>query len=364
MDVEEQLRRIYRDPSDPGSLGGVDRLLRRAKELNVPNVTRQSVIQFLKGEQAYTLHKPARRRYVRNRTYVAGIDAQWQADLADMQAIARQNGGARYLLTVIDVFSKYAWVAPVKSKDAKAVTEAFHQVLETAAPRHPGRLQTDKGKEFFNSKFAGLMKRRNIEHFASESDQKAAVAERFNRTIKTRIWTYLSDRGTVRWVDVIQQLVDAYNHSRHRSIGMAPADVEKKDEDRIWTRLYGDGDTHLKAPIPDGAMVRISKNKGVFDKGYMPNWSKEHFTVSEAPGPRRGTKRRVYKIADYNGEPVKGVWYPEELQQITDNQYRIERVLRRRKAADGSTELFVKWEGWPEKFNSWINEADKYNVAI
>ena len=94
--------------------------------------------------------------------------------------------------------------------------------------------------------------------------------------------------------------------------------------------------------MPDGAMVRISKNKGVFDKGYMPNWSKEHFTVSEAPGPRRGTKRRVYKIADYNGEPVKGVWYPEELQQITNNQYRIERVLRRRKATDESTEIVCK----------------------
>ena len=344
-------------------MGGVDRLLRRAKELNVPNITRQAVVEFLKGEQAYTLHKPARRRYGRNRTYVAGIDAQWQADLADMQAIARQNGGARYMLTVIDVFSKFAWVAPIKSKDAAAVTEGFRHVLETALPRHPRRLQTDKGKEFFNSSFTALMKRHTIQHFASESDQKAAVAERFNRTIKTRIWTYLSDRGTVRWVDVIDQLVDAYNHSRHRTIGMAPADVEKKDEDRLWTRLYGDGDTHLKQPMHNGAMVRISKNKGVFEKGYMPNWSKEHFTVAEAPAPRRGNRRRVYKIADYNGEPVKGTWYPEELQQITDNQYRIERILRRRKAADGSTEIYVKWEGWPDKFNSWINEADKYNVG-
>ena len=123
MDVEEELRRIYRDPADPGSLGGIDRLLRRAKQLKVPGVNRLVVEQFLKGEQAYTLHKPARRRYVRNRTYVAGIDAQWQADLADMQAIAHQNKGARYQRTVIDVFSKYAWVAPVKSKDAAAVTE-------------------------------------------------------------------------------------------------------------------------------------------------------------------------------------------------------------------------------------------------
>ena len=91
MDVEEELWRIYRDPADPGSLGGIDRLLRRAKQLKVPGVNRLVVEQFLKGEQAYTLHKPARRRYVRNRTYVAGINAQWQADLADMQAIARQT---------------------------------------------------------------------------------------------------------------------------------------------------------------------------------------------------------------------------------------------------------------------------------
>ena len=98
------------------------------------------VEQFFKGEQAYALHKPAKRRYVRNPTYVAGIDAQWQADLADMQAITRQNTGARYLLTVIEVFSKYAWVAPVKSKDAAAVTEAFRQILNAAAPRHPNRL--------------------------------------------------------------------------------------------------------------------------------------------------------------------------------------------------------------------------------
>ena len=162
---------------------------------------------------------------------------------------------------------------------------------------------------------------------------------------------------------MIQQLVDAYNASRHRSIGIAPADVEKHHEDRIWTRLYKDGDTQLKPPMPRGAMVRISKIKGVFDKKYMPNWSKEHFTVDEAPSPRHENRRRVYKIADYNSEPVNGVWYPEELQQVTDNQYRIERVIKRRKAADGLTELFEKWEGCPDKFNSLIDEADKYNVA-
>ena len=174
----------------------------------------------------------------------------------------------------------------------------------------------------------------------------------------------MSDRGTVRYLDVLLQLVDSYNHSRHRSIGMAPADVQERDQDLIWSRLYGDGDTERKRQsIPTGAMVRINKAKGVFDKGYMPNWSKEHFTVADAPPRTKSSKRTVYKLNDYNGEPVTGSWYDEELQHISDNQYRIERVFRRRTAADGTKEIFVKWEGWPDKFNSWISADQQYNVA-
>ena len=359
----EVLTKIYHDPKNPGSLGGVERLLRRARQLHVPGITRKSVQEYLRSDQAYTLHKPARRRFTRNNTYVAGIDAQWQTDLADMQGIAKKTGGMRNLLTVINVFSKFACIIPVHSKDAKAITTAFWQVLTTANPRHPQRLQTDKGKEFFNSDFQALMKRHGIQHFATESEQKAAVVEQFNRTIKTRIWTYLSNRGTVRWVDVIQDLIDAYNHSRHRSIGMAPAEAQTSDENRLWVRLFGDGDTCLKPLFPQGAMVRASSHKTIFEKSYMPNWTKEHFTVSQAVPPERGTKRRVYKLVDYNDEAVKGSWYPEELQEISYKQYRIEKVLRRRTLPDGTKELFVRWEGWPEKYNSWIKETDKYDVV-
>ena len=206
------------------------------------------------------------------------------------------------------------------------------------------------------------MKRYKIQPFASERDQKAAVVERFNRIITTRIWTYLSDRGTVRWLNVIQDLVHAYNHSRHRSIGMAPADVKKKDENRLWVRLYGDEDTHLKASISHGAMVRAKSLKTIVDKGYMPNWTKEYFTVSQALPLRRGTKRRVYTLVDYNNGEVKGSWYPEEIQEITDNQYRIEKVLRNRTLPDNTKELFVRSEGGPDKYNSWIKETDKYDV--
>ena len=147
------LSKIYHDPKDPGFLGGVERLLRRARQLHVPNVKRKSVQEYLRYKQAKTLHKPVRRRFTRNHTYFAVIDAQWQTDLADMQGIVKQNGEMRYLLTVIDLFFKFAWAIPVYSKDAEAITTAFGQVLTTANPRHTHRLQTDKGKEFFNSDF-------------------------------------------------------------------------------------------------------------------------------------------------------------------------------------------------------------------
>ena len=166
----EVLSQIYHDPNDPGSQGSVERLLWRARQLHVPGVTRKTVQEYLRSEQPYTLHNPSRRRFTRNHTYVAGSDAQWQADLADMQGIARQNGGMRYILTVIDVFSKFAWAIPVHSKGAKAITTAFKQVLTAANPGHPRRLQTDKGKEFFNSDFQTLMECHGIQHLSSESE--------------------------------------------------------------------------------------------------------------------------------------------------------------------------------------------------
>ena len=168
----------------------MERLYKRTLAANVAGVTRDKVRAFLAAQQAYTLYRPARRHYKRNPTYASGIDRQWQADLVDMRAIADENDGARYILTVVDVFSKFAWAVPIKKKDAATTTAGYAEVLRQAAPRYPARLQTDKGLEFFNSQFAALMKRHKIEHFASNSDLKAACVKRFNRTIKTRLYTY------------------------------------------------------------------------------------------------------------------------------------------------------------------------------
>ena len=151
--IENELEKIYFNPPLPGSYGGVKSLYRTAKSNNVPNITEAKVRQFLAKQRAYTIHKPIRHKYQRNKTYVSGIDKQWQADLADMKSLAKWNDGVTYILTVIDVFSKHAWAYPVKNKGTQQVLNAFENILLESQPRKPIRLQTDQGKEFVNKVF-------------------------------------------------------------------------------------------------------------------------------------------------------------------------------------------------------------------
>ena len=278
------LEKIYYDPKDPGSYGGIEKLYRRAKQLlpsksissssssRTPKRSRitisKSVIKrFLQAQPSYTLHRPARHNFTRNRTRVSRIDEQWQADLADMQALSRVNHGYKYLFTCIDVFSKYAWVIPIKSKSAKDMVECFHKLFSTvsvAAPsaeivekntnknheqqqqqekgiRLPKRIQTDKGKEFLNHQVQSVFQSYAVEHFTTWSDKKAAVVERFNRTLKSRLWQYFSAHPEVgtHYLDVLPDLVLAYNNTYHRAIGMTPDQASKRvNEQRVWTRLY------------------------------------------------------------------------------------------------------------------------------
>jgi transposase InsO family protein len=360
--IDRQLANIYYAAGDPGSYGGAERLLTRARDVGIGGnaLTKRRVQAFLRNQQAYTLHKPVRKRFARNPTYVQQRDQQWQADLADVHQLADDNDGHHFLLTCIDILSKFAWVVPVKSKDAQHMVVAMRKLLKQAHPRKPKRLQTDKGTEFFNSSVGALLREHKIEHFASESDQKAAVVERFNRTLKSRMWTYFSANKTKRYVNVLQDIVYAYNHTEHRSIRMRPVDVDNEQaEQAAYKRLYYDKDAkvkHKKVDIAPDASVRVTRWKGEFEKGYLPNWGREHFKVKEAIGD---APRAVYKLEDVEGEPIKGVWYREEVQPIKRNIYEVESLLAERQAnRRAPKEVLVKWLGLPAKFNRWVLKSD------
>ena len=237
--LQETLQKIYLNPHEPGSLGGLEALYRRAKQLRVWGATRAAVAKFLSGESTYSLHKQARKRFQRRHTFTQGIDDQWQAELVDLgRVLRRANKGNRYLLTCIDSFSKFAWAVPVREKTGASMEAAFKRLFEQANPRQPHRLQTDRGREFLNRPLQALFAARQIKHFASWSDQKASIVERFNRTLKARMWRYFTARQTHHFLDVLEALIHAYNHSMHRSIGMPPASVRPKHEAQIAERLY------------------------------------------------------------------------------------------------------------------------------
>ena len=206
----------YETPSLRGSLGGVERL---AQAHGVLAARAQ-----LQGLLNYTMHKP-RRRLPTLLVVVHSMDDQWVADLVEMQPLKKWNRGIRYLLTVVDVLSKYAWVEPLKNKTGQAVAAAFERILKRARGQQPLRLQTDAGKEFDNRTFQALITRRKIHHFSTYGDTKSSVVERFNWTLRECMYRYFTACNTYRYVDALPALVQGYNVTKHRSIGMAPHDV-------------------------------------------------------------------------------------------------------------------------------------------
>ena len=137
--------------------------------------------------------------------------------------------------------------------------------------------------------------------------------------------------------------------------------MRKKDENEIWVRLYGDRDNEHRGAMSDAKkrqVVRISKVKGAFEKGYIPNWSEEHLLVKRD----KSTPRRVFKLIDKGDEELKGSWYREEVQESTKNRLLIENVIRKRTTKEGEQEVLVHWKGWPVKFNTWIPGSDLERV--
>ncbi len=311
----------------------------------------------MQKQDTYTLHKPARRRFSRNKTVAIGIDSDWQADLCSVYDIDKHNDGYKYILTVIDVLSKYAWAIPIKDKTPGSAAGGFAKILKSSN-RKPWRLYTDKGKEFLGKVFQDFLKKHDIKHISSESpDVKAAVVERYNRTLKSRLWKHFSNAKTYRYIECLQPIVDAINKSYHRSIKRRPVDVNYENENVVWHTLYGRNKILKPAEFKFdvGDKVRVTKYRNPFTKGYLPNFTEEIFTITDCI--QRDPP--VYRIKDYSSEPIEGSYYEEELIKVSkpDEVYKIETILKTRKRK-GKTEYFVKWLGYPKKFNQWIQQTD------
>ena len=216
---------------------------------------------------------------------------------------------------VIDVFSKYGWIKPLKDKKTETVSKAFNEILKSK--RKPQMLWTDKGSEFISKNFKVFLKREGIKLYHTENEEKSSVVERWNKTMKNRMWKMFTvNNNTVYW-NKIDKLVDDCNNARHSIMKMTPVEASKNvNKSKVWSNLYSNL-IYTKPGKPAfaiGDKVRISKYKRqVFDKGYTPNWTEEIFVIDKV----LPAKPVTYSIVDLTGESIKGSFYEQELQSKT-----------------------------------------------
>ena len=313
-----KLHKYYYNLTNPGSYGSENALKRNCKTAS--EMKPKELRHWLHKQECYLRHFPVKKKFKRTRVVAEGKDFIWQADLVDISSISTFNNNYTFILTVIDVLSKFAWTVPLKSKHDTVMVKAFENILKESR-RSPIILSTDKGMEFKSKLFQKCLKNNGITYIDAQTEHKACVVERFNRTLKEKMWRYFTAKCTFRYIDALNPITQSYNNSWHSAIQMKPVDVNVINQNIAYRNLYGhDFDTYKPITAPRkafklslGAKVRISRIKNVFDKGYLPNWTQETFTVTDRV--YKGVP--VYKLSDSSNEPILGLFYTSELLEVT-----------------------------------------------
>ena len=372
---EKYLERIYKNPRHPGSFSGPLKLYQAVKNEGKFIIGLGRISKWLKGNSTYTFNRIAHRKFKRNSVVVEGVDSLWDADLIDFNQYKKKNDNNCYILLMIDIFSRYTYLRPLLTKNSADVIRAMRSIFDKG--RKPKVLRTDKGGEFTNVAITAFYKNVDIHHYVTFNETQANYAERCIKTIKTKLYRYMKENNVNRYIDIIDDVVEGYNNSIHRSIGTKPLNVNKGNEDEIRLQQYllkhrntiPKGEIKKSVnKIPEkqkkkkkkknkkkiysfkiGDTVRISMIKEKFDREYDQKWTTETFTVSH-----RFLRESIpiYNINDWSGERVEGSFYTKEMQSVIvgeDEEYIVEKVVK----VTGK-DSFVKWRGWPKKFNSWI----------
>jgi transposase InsO family protein len=310
--IDRILKTIYYSPEHPAGYGTVDNLWKAVKAKR-QKITRRAVEKWLDGQKTHTLHRRIVRKFKRRKTIAKGPHEIYQIDLVDMSPVARENSGYRYILVCIDVFSRFAGAVPIKTKKAPDVLSAFKKVLKKMGKK-PKFVQSDQGTEFMNKHFQAWLKSNKIHHYYTNSKPKAAIVERFNRTLRIRMHKSFTARQSLRYTNILDQLVESYNNRKHRILGTAPSKVNNKNKKEIFERQYGKylAEKASKFKFKRNEAVRISRSKNLFEKGADQGWTKEIFTIID----RYNSNPPTYALIDKKGEIIRGIFYEAELSRV------------------------------------------------
>ena len=372
-DWKDYLATIYFDPRHPGSFAGPEKLFKVVRSEGKFGIGRHRIRRWLQDQESYSLSKGVRRRFPRPRVIVRGLDSMWDVDLMDMTSLAKRNDGYRFVLVCLDVFSRYLWCVPLRTKTGKEVAEALRSVLSEG--RKPENIRTDKGTEFKNKDVSQYLKSVEVHHFVTQNEPHANYAERVIKTVKGKLFRYLMKKRTERYVDVLTDIVLSYNNTEHQSLGRTPfsIDTESEAESRLEQYLIRNkrekktekkkskGRQRYKYKI--GQTVRLSYLRHVFDREYSQKWTGELFKIARR---FRRDDIPMYVLEDWIGDDVEGTFYQSELQAINvnrDAEYSVEKILSRR-SRNKRKEVLVRWLHWPKKYDSWIPASDVQNYGL
>jgi hypothetical protein len=359
---ERIIRNAFLELDSPSAFTAIENVLRTAKRSD-PAISQKDVVSTLQGEATYTLHRPRRiTRIKRLTTMPSGLNSDWQADLADFQNIKTKNKGMNYLLVCIDVLSRKIYVEPIKTKGTQDMQSAFDKIFAKADVK-PLKITSDRGKEFESPAMKAYFARNAILKHVVFSTFHAGVVERSIRTIKMRLYKYFTQYRTVKWLDVIDKVVDGINNSINRTIGVTPNSVNKANAQALYRRVFKirkENNPNLLKKFQKGDIVRFDSGKGIFEKSYLPNYTEELFRIRDV----KKTMPVHYKVEDLEGEEISGVFYPMELAKtrLMPNA-RISQVIA--VSGMGANKKYkVHWIGESKDNDEWINESDPRYVSV
>ena len=313
--LDEDLSYLWYDLESNAAYAGINKLYAAVKEKNLP-YSKKQVKKWMLAQPAYTLNYPKRYKFRRNRIISYGLDWCFQMDLAHIPDLKHAVSNYVWLLCVIDTFSKFLMVKPMKTKKAAEVAANLREILNE---RSCALIQSDMGLEFWNKEVSDVLKSFNVHHFEARTIMKASICERAIRTLKTRIYKYMTKNKTKRqFLQDLPKIVAAINNTKHRSHGMKPSDVTIYNQNIIFQRLYPKfyEKEKVRVPFKVNDKVRIAKDKQPFEKGFRGTFTAEIFTVAEVLKTRVPP---VYRLKTGDGTDVLGVFYAEELLKVEDD---------------------------------------------
>lgn len=356
--------RIYSDPANIGSFRGVNRLFLEAKK-QIKHLKYNDVKSFLKTVDSYTLHAPMRKKFPRENYLVHAPGIILGADTCILDKLSDANDSVKYLSVMIDMFSRYMFVYPLKTKTGLETASKMDHLLSNSKHKF-STLFSDLGTEYYNASMSKVLKKHNMTQYSvHSSDIKNGLVEILIKRLKTRIFRYMTHKNTERYIDILPALVQSFNNSNMQSLfNQSPYTVyhmtDRREIRKLTRKMYKRFNERKIKHRPDltvGVLVRISRlsnTQFIFNKAYLPQTTEEIFRIYKVD---QKTVPVTYYLKDLLQQPLLGKFYSRELQQVhLPSKYKIK--ILKTVGKGKHKKHFVAWLGYPAAFNSFIKDSD------